>query len=767
MKTADLIREHRAEGTEQHAVSVKPSGKLFKSLIDKMYSDKIGSIVRELMTNAWDSHKAAGKSDIPFSITAPSRFNPTFKVRDFGVGMDHQTVMNVYSVLFESSKDGSNDEAGMYGLGSKTPWARASMFNLTCFDGRERREYVCAIGEDYRPVIHIMGSTPDSSERGVLVEVPVDEDDIAQYEAAIERVTLGFDVPPECNQPSLVHTLPEATLSGDGWRFFNSSAYDADKDQAALDALEPGWHVRMGPVIYPLQSKAGLELPDLNTGRKIFLRSRSSVVIDMPIGSIGVVSSREYIDYQPATVKALSQAVKAMSEACIERVREQCADIRCPEDYHAEMQMLTPGFAQDRLEEDRHPWTGMKSGHWLSQTGVMFRCDISDFDRGEYVETHFTGTAQHPLCDTVIRLDIEPEVFFSFNDKGERGPEKEGSMYTARERRFILRQMRRIMMARGIERAIFAIGLETTNDFLSMIYPKKTIDTIALDEFLNAKPVRIAKDGTRSRASAPMGVRGLRLVERTKDRLTCYEKPVPVPAWEEVDSEIVFFDSDDWSSRAGGVEALANAFGFERFYLASNTARQRLTEEFECVHALDAAENFVRREANISLKDWDQVYSGISTRLELAELFYQMRQKTPKAYRDLLSQRNEVARYARLLETFAHNLRETPADAWLNGHAEQIVRRHIKERGIEHTKTFDAAWRISRAIYNSLKDHPAVALLEKHDRSGSIEPEVLAAMPQLVRSIVSTVPIHMASAWRKREEDRNRAFNLTEIFAAS
>ena len=103
-------------GTEQFKFSNSPI--IFKILSDSLYSDKIGSIVRELASNARDAHVAAGKGDVPFEIHVPTTsnlFNANgcyFSVKDYGVGLSEKEIYNLYTVYGESNKRSSNDFIG-------------------------------------------------------------------------------------------------------------------------------------------------------------------------------------------------------------------------------------------------------------------------------------------------------------------------------------------------------------------------------------------------------------------------------------------------------------------------------------------------------------------------------------------------------------------------------------------------------------------------------------------------------------------------------
>lgn len=67
--------------------SIDMNGKAFNVLSSGMYSEIESTIVRELCSNAYDAHIAAGKPEVPFEVSCPSAFDPHFEVKDFGTGL--------------------------------------------------------------------------------------------------------------------------------------------------------------------------------------------------------------------------------------------------------------------------------------------------------------------------------------------------------------------------------------------------------------------------------------------------------------------------------------------------------------------------------------------------------------------------------------------------------------------------------------------------------------------------------------------------------
>ena len=78
------------------------SPQLVRILSDNLYSDKIGSIIREIGSNCLDAHKLNNNESKPFEITVPdynvfdkSKSNLIF--RDFGPGLSKEDIYSIYT----------------------------------------------------------------------------------------------------------------------------------------------------------------------------------------------------------------------------------------------------------------------------------------------------------------------------------------------------------------------------------------------------------------------------------------------------------------------------------------------------------------------------------------------------------------------------------------------------------------------------------------------------------------------------------------------
>ena len=121
------------EGQTQESIGMSldlDSAQILMQMLSKnLYSDDIGSAIRECASNALDSHRRAGvDTPIVVSLKAASYNNYEFCVEDFGIGLDADDVRNIISKYGKSTKRNSATELGMMGLGFKAPLAYSSSF---------------------------------------------------------------------------------------------------------------------------------------------------------------------------------------------------------------------------------------------------------------------------------------------------------------------------------------------------------------------------------------------------------------------------------------------------------------------------------------------------------------------------------------------------------------------------------------------------------------------------------------------------------------
>lgn len=148
---------------------------MFEILSTKFYSNPIGSIIREIVSNCFDSHLEAGVDDpviIRKGYDAEEGFFIEFQ--DFGVGLSVERIYNVYMNYFSSTKRGTNDLIGGFGLGSKTPLSYADYFYITTTFNGLKYSYIYHKGEKIPTLESLNGYSYIDEE--YLVETAIGED---------------------------------------------------------------------------------------------------------------------------------------------------------------------------------------------------------------------------------------------------------------------------------------------------------------------------------------------------------------------------------------------------------------------------------------------------------------------------------------------------------------------------------------------------------------------------------------------------------------
>jgi len=167
---------------------------LMQMLSKNLYSDDIGSTVRECASNALDSHRRAGTTDpivVSFQIASDNN-NYEFTVEDFGIGLDADDVKNIISKYGKSTKRDSANELGMMGLGFKAPLAYSSSFYFVARKNGVERKYMMYEGEDVN-TIDLLYETSTTQRNGVKIIVPVKWSDRYSFQTKIQEQLAYFE----------------------------------------------------------------------------------------------------------------------------------------------------------------------------------------------------------------------------------------------------------------------------------------------------------------------------------------------------------------------------------------------------------------------------------------------------------------------------------------------------------------------------------------------------------------------------------------------
>ena len=166
-------------GTESHFnIKDENVAHIFSILRNQLYSDKIGAIIREYITNAIDAHVEANV-DRPISVTLPSIFSHEFVVRDYGKGLSPEDMVKIFASYGASTKRESNSFTGMLGIGSKSAFSYTNSFTIISrYEGTETI-YTAYIDESNIGTIATIYSKP-TNESGLSIHISTQNNDFEQ-----------------------------------------------------------------------------------------------------------------------------------------------------------------------------------------------------------------------------------------------------------------------------------------------------------------------------------------------------------------------------------------------------------------------------------------------------------------------------------------------------------------------------------------------------------------------------------------------------------
>jgi hypothetical protein len=189
-----ILQEGTTQETVKMSLDLDSAQVLMQMLSKNLYSDSIGSTIRECASNALDSHRRAG-SDKPIIVSFKRNSQADtyeFAVEDFGIGLDADDVVNIISKYGKSTKRNSNTELGMMGLGFKAPLAYSSSFYFVARKDGMERKYMMYEGEDTNSIDLLYERATDEP-NGVKVIVPVSYSDRYNFNNKIKEQLAYFE----------------------------------------------------------------------------------------------------------------------------------------------------------------------------------------------------------------------------------------------------------------------------------------------------------------------------------------------------------------------------------------------------------------------------------------------------------------------------------------------------------------------------------------------------------------------------------------------
>lgn len=149
-------------------------------ILTETYADPIGSLIREAVANAKDSHTMANNND-PIVVMIKEEVNNSFSfiVKDEGLGLDEVSFAKYIMGIGESSKRNLANVIGGFGLGAKaaSSYQKNGSYFYTCIKDGIKRKFMIFRGESL-PEYSKLSEENTDEKNGVSISVPILKNDL-------------------------------------------------------------------------------------------------------------------------------------------------------------------------------------------------------------------------------------------------------------------------------------------------------------------------------------------------------------------------------------------------------------------------------------------------------------------------------------------------------------------------------------------------------------------------------------------------------------
>jgi hypothetical protein len=278
---------------DEHLFSIDDVSLIFDILRNKLYSNPILSICREISCNARDAHREVQTPDLSIHIYIPNNNEAFYKVKDFGPGISPDRMTNIFIKYTASTKRSDNIQTGGMGIGAKTPFSYSSTFNvLTNYNGTHYN-YQCFIDETKVGKLVLIDEYPTDEVNGTEICIPVKSNDFHKFYEFTEIATRHWKVKPFISGQDLEYKKIEKLLEGNNWAIVKST-YKYNKDlKIIIDDIE-----------YSLNLKT---LEDNNIDTNLVENISQDIYLYFNTGELSLSANREQIYLDKQTISLIKE----------------------------------------------------------------------------------------------------------------------------------------------------------------------------------------------------------------------------------------------------------------------------------------------------------------------------------------------------------------------------------------------------------------------------------------------------------------------------
>ena len=259
-------------------------------LSSNLYSNPEQSFIREIVSNAWDSHVEAGTTNTPILISYEDGY---IMIRDYGTGLSYDKFVELYCSIGNSSKRDSNIYIGGFGIGRYSSLAINNTVEIiSYYNGKKYIYFLSKTGNTINT--DFIDSYETDEPNGLQVKIKITS---YQYQAIMDSL-------------KYISFFPNIFLKNLGFMtniINDSTIYNFNNFAVSSVAINNyrGLHVLIGNVLYPLDRTIFNANSDYS-----YLALCNGLAVKLDIGTVNITPNRENIVYTPNTIKIIKDRLK-------------------------------------------------------------------------------------------------------------------------------------------------------------------------------------------------------------------------------------------------------------------------------------------------------------------------------------------------------------------------------------------------------------------------------------------------------------------------
>lgn len=382
---------------EESTVKINVDAFALQALSGKnLYRNLIRAIIRELSCNALDSHVMANKAEVPFSVHLPTKIEPYFSVRDYGIGLDDQGVRDVYLTYFGSTKRNCEKTIGAWGLGSKSPLGYTDNFTINAIKDGVKRMYVVYKNSEGMPAVKLMAQDITSECNGLEIVMPViDEYDMEKFTSEAKHVYKWFNVKPTFNY--------NFEPNEDEWVNRNATRRVGIKTKGSSVIVH-------GNIEYPIDRSQLNRIEGLDVSDVLYY---CSLVLFADLNTVDYAMSREELSYNEKTLNTINGIMIELRDALPSLIVDMMVGLTDVESY-----IMAENLKRNQLFRNKR-----QEIEALSPLHVKLKEDPNYFDfkcdNTKYYKTH-RSTYFRPSARHMVTIVPGESVTLWINDTGKK-----------------------------------------------------------------------------------------------------------------------------------------------------------------------------------------------------------------------------------------------------------------------------------------------------------------------------------------------------------